>query len=219
MELQGAKDHWVKNVNDPADTRWEYTYHGRLAAYGMWREKRDGGSVEAGFFKIDQVEAVIAKLASQPYTRQAQMITWMPALDLDCYDPPCLQSLWYRIMEDADGVWWLNCNIRFRSNDAWGANFMNMFGFILFNRDVIAAELARRTGRTVRLARLNWQADSYHIYGKDILAARQRLFDRLGTSTLEDRTYVFTDPMIQEIYTEAEAVVREKIRVTDGKLG
>ncbi len=38
MELQGAKDHWVKNMNDPADTRWEYTYHGRLAAYGTWRE-------------------------------------------------------------------------------------------------------------------------------------------------------------------------------------
>ena len=31
MEVQGAKDHWVKNMNDPKDTRWEYTYHGRLA--------------------------------------------------------------------------------------------------------------------------------------------------------------------------------------------
>jgi len=38
MELMGAKDHWVKNINDPSDTRWEYTYHGRLAAYGVWRE-------------------------------------------------------------------------------------------------------------------------------------------------------------------------------------
>ncbi|NLB56250.1 MAG: hypothetical protein GX811_10900, partial [Lentisphaerae bacterium] len=31
MEVQGAKDHWTKNMNDPDDTRWEYTYHGRLA--------------------------------------------------------------------------------------------------------------------------------------------------------------------------------------------
>ena len=31
------------------------------------------------------------------------MITWMPNMDLDCYDPPCLQSLWYRIVEDEDG--------------------------------------------------------------------------------------------------------------------
>ncbi len=40
-------------------------------------------------------------------------------------------------------MWWLNCNVRFRSNDAWGASFMNMFGFIQFNRDVIAAERRR----------------------------------------------------------------------------
>ncbi|MCX7005678.1 MAG: thymidylate synthase, partial [Kiritimatiellaeota bacterium] len=200
MEVQGAKDHWVKNLNDPADTRWEYTYHGRLAAYGAWRELRDGRSTEAGPFRIDQVEKVIAKLAAQPFTRQAQMITWMPNVDLDCYDPPCLQSLWYRILPDADGTWWLNCNVRFRSNDAWGANFMNMFGFILFNRDVIAAEVA---------------ADSFHIYGKDIAQARQRLFDRLETTKFEDRVYEFSDENIRAIYDEAGPMVEAKIRAHD----
>ena len=39
----------------------------------------------------------IQKLVDQPFTRQAQMITWMPNHDLQVYDPPCLQSLWYRI--------------------------------------------------------------------------------------------------------------------------
>ncbi len=217
MELQGAKDHWVKNMNDPADTRWEYTYHGRLAGYGAWKELRNYESVEGGAFKINQVESVIDKLVRQPYTRQAQMITWMPNVDLDCYDPPCLQSLWYRIQEDDKGGWWLNCNIRFRSNDAWGANFMNMFGFTLFNRDVIAAGVAQRAKRDVRLARMNWQADSFHIYGKDIHAARQRLFDRIKTTAFEDRVYNFSDPMIQEIYGEAESVVREKIREFDAR--
>jgi thymidylate synthase len=160
---------------------------------------------------------VIGKLVRQPFTRQAQMITWMPNMDLDCYDPPCLQSIWYRINEDEQGVWWLNCNIRFRSNDAWGANFMNMFGFVLFNRDVIAAEVGRRAGRTVKLARLNWQADSFHIYGKDLDAARQRLFDRIKTTPFSDRVYHFSDPMIHEIYNEAEAVVKEKIREFDAR--
>ncbi|MCF7732718.1 MAG: thymidylate synthase [Akkermansiaceae bacterium] len=212
MEVGGAKDHWVKNINDPADTRWEYTYHGRLAAYGSWQEAHNGDSVRAGGFCIDQIEAVIAKLVRQPFTRQAQMITWMPNLDLDCYDPPCLQSIWYRILEDEeDGTWWLNCNIRFRSNDAWGASFMNLFGFILFNRDVIAAEVAKRSGRTVKLGRLNWQADSYHIYGKDIAAAKARLFDRIESTPFENRIYEFTDEMIQEIYQEAEAAVQLKI--------
>lgn len=217
MEIQGAKDHWVKNINDPKDTRWEYTYHGRLAAYGMWRELRQGASVEAGFFKVNQIENVIRKLVEQPFSRQAQMITWMPDLDAQCYDPPCLQSLWYRLVEDEDGTGWLNCNVRFRSNDAWGASFMNMFGFTMFNRDVVAAEVSKRARRRIELGRLNWHADSYHIYGKDIEAAKQKLFDRIGSTAFEDRVYNFTDPAIEEIYNEAAPAIMEKIRKFDNE--
>jgi len=211
LEVQGIKDHWVKNMNDPKDTRWEYTYHGRLANYGSWQES----GKRVGPFNVDQIENVIAKLVKQPFTRQAQMITWMPNIDLECYDPPCLQSLWYRLLEDDDGTQWLNCNIRFRSNDAWGASFMNMFGFIMFNKEIIAGEVAKRTGKTIKLGRLNWQADSYHIYGKDIADAKARLFDRIGTSTLEDRSYRFDDEMICDMYTEAEPSIRAKIAEYD----
>ena len=215
LELAGAKDHWVKNMNDPADTRWEYTYHGRLSAWGASRELAGGLSQTAGAYRIDQIEQVVAKLAAQPHTRQAQMITWMPNLDFDCYDPPCLQSLWYRIVYDEGGVGWLNCNVRFRSNDAWGANFMNMFGFVQFNRTWIADEVARRTGRTIELARLNWQADSFHIYGRSLAEARARLFDRLQTSSFEERVYDFRDPLIRQIYDEARDKVLAKIRALD----
>ena len=215
LELEGAKDHWVKNITDPNDTRWEYTYHGRIAAYGAWRELVDGKSQQAGFFCIDQIKAVIEKLSKQPYTRQAQMITWMPNLDLECFDPPCLQSLWYRIMEDEEGVWWLNCNVRFRSNDAWGASFMNMFGLINFNKDIIAAGVAEKTGRKVELGRMNWQADSYHIYGKDIENAKQLLFDRIDSMSFEDRTFNFHDDFIKEMFDDAEATVRRKIEDYD----
>jgi len=210
-ELEGRKDGWVKAMNDPQDTRWEYTYHGRLANYGQWKERRNGRTAFTGPFQVDQVAYVIDKLSTQPFTRQAQMITWMPAIDTACYDPPCLQSLWYRILTDADGVQWLNVNVRFRSNDAWGANFMNMFGFIQFNRDVIAAGITQRTGRQTRLARLNWQADSYHIYGKDIEQAEQRLFKRLETTTFEDRVYRMSDPDIATMYHEEEAAILKKI--------
>jgi thymidylate synthase len=217
-ELEGRKDNWVKAINDPADTRWEYTYHGRLQNYGQWRERHDGQTAFTGPIQVDQVEYVIAKLSEQPYTRQAQMITWMPNLDLTCYDPPCLQSLWYRILTDDKGVQWLNCNVRFRSNDAWGANFMNMFGFTLFNREVIAAGIEKRTGRPTRLARMNWQADSYHIYGKDIEQAEQRLFNRLATSTFEERVYHFSDPAIAEMYHEEEAAILRKIAEMNARM-
>lgn len=210
-ELEGRKDSWVKNINDPDDTRWEYTYHGRLQRYGSWKEKQVGKGGWTGHFEVDQVEHVIAKLVAQPFTRQAQMITWMPNLDLDCYDPPCLQSLWYRLLEDEEGVSWLNCNVRLRSNDAWGANFMNMFGFIQFNRQVIADAVQERSGRKVELGRLNWQADSFHIYGKDLAHAEALLFNRLASSPFEDRVYCFHDAMIQEMYHEEEAKILAKI--------
>jgi len=215
LELKGYKDHWVKNMNDPDDTRWEYTYHGRLENYGIWKELKDGISTEVGHFKINQIERIIEKLSKQPFTRQAQMITWMPNLDGDCYDPPCLQSLWYRIIEDEEGTQWLNCNIRFRSNDAWGASFMNMFGFIQFNKEVIAAGVAQLTGKTVKLARMNWHADSYHIYGKDIKTAKEMLFDRIGLIKLEERTYNFHDEFIRQMYSDAEKPIINKIAEFD----
>ena len=217
LELKGFKNHWVKNMNDENDTRWEYTYHGRLKNYGVWKDLINGESKESGPFKVDQIESVIAKLSKQPFTRQAQMITWMPNLDNDCYDPPCLQSLWYRILEDEEGVYWLNCNIRFRSNDAWGANFMNMFGFIQFNKEIIAAGVAKKTGKTVKLGRLNWQADSYHIYGKDIQAAKERLFDRVEKMSFEERTMPFNDPFIRDMYDNAEPAILQKIKEFDDR--
>jgi thymidylate synthase len=217
MELCGAKDHWVKNINDPDDSRWEYTYHGRLASYGSWKEFKDNSSQKSGYFSINQIDAVIEKLCKQPYTRQAQMITWMPNLDIECFDPPCLQSLWYRIIEDEEGIWWLNCNVRFRSNDAWSASFMNIFGFINFNKNIIAAGIAEKTGKKVEIGRLNWQADSYHIYGKDIENARSLLFDRIDKTEFEDRTFNFTDEFIQEMYNGAEEMIIEKIKKYDNK--
>ncbi|UCB44413.1 MAG: hypothetical protein JSV25_09310 [Spirochaetota bacterium] len=218
MELRGAKDHWMKSMNDPEDTRWEYTYHWRLKNYGTWKDysKREKRQIVSGPFRIDQIEMVVEKLASQPHTRQAQMITWMPDIDPACYDPPCLQSLLYRIVEDEDGVWWLNCNIRFRSNDAWGANFMNMFGLVHFNRYEIAAAISKRAKKRVELGRLNWHADSYHIYGKDIADFEKRFLVNIK-KPFETRVYNFFDPMIQEIYSEAEKKIRDKIKNYDSK--
>lgn len=218
LELSGAKDHWMKSMNDPEDTRWEYTYHWRLKNYGTWKErkKQEKEQTVCGPFRVDQIDRLVEKLSTEPFTRQAQMITWMPWIDPDCYDPPCLQSLHYRIVEDDEGVWWLNCNIRFRSNDAWGANFMNMFGFVQFNRDMVAGPLSRKSGEKVEMGRLNWHADSYHIYGKDIEDFEKRLLARLN-KPFASRVYNFFDPAIQEIYTEAEPRIWKKIEEYDEK--
>ena len=71
--LYGVHDHWC----DPDAGKWEYTYHERLFDY-------DG---------IDQIGKVIDMLKECGFTRRAQAITWKPADDLYCSDPPCLQKM------------------------------------------------------------------------------------------------------------------------------
>lgn len=129
----------------------------------------------------------------------------------------CLQNLWFRMSEE-NGEYWLNTNIRFRSNDAWGAFFMNLFGLTLFIKEKIADVISERTGKKVNLGRINWQADSWHIYGKDIAQAKARLFERIPSTSFDDRVYNFNDDMIREIYNEATPVIEEKIRVETEKM-
>lgn len=212
FELAGLKDSWTKNINDPEDTRWEYLYSQRLRKYGIWKEKVNGTSQEAGYFKIDQIESIVQKLIKQPYTRQAQAITFMPNIDIDAYDMPCLQRILCRIREDKEGTWWLNTNIHFRSNDAFLAFFMNIFGLTMFIKEFILDEIAKRTNKNVKMGRLCWIADSWHVYGKDIKDLKERLIDRIETTKFEDRIYNFYDPEIQEMYYEEDENIKKKIK-------
>ncbi len=211
MELEGIKDSWTKNIGDDQDTRWEYTYHGRLANYGGYKNRAGQAVSVFGAETFNQFDQVVQKLVKQPFTRQAQMITWVPALDSDCYDPPCLQRIWFRILEDEAGIWWLNYDVSFRSNDAWGAFFMNAFGITMMVKDLIADPISELAGKTVKLGRMNWKADSWHVYGKDIAQFRARLLDRIPATAFEDRVFNFQDETIQEMYHECEREILAKI--------
>jgi len=225
MELQGVKDHWVKNMNDPEDTRWEYTYHQRLTDWGTWYENgslSEGpieGRYKAGLNlkeKTDQIEKMVENLVIAPHTRRAQAITWMPFMDNNVSDPPCLQSIWCRMTTDVTpSMLWLNTNIRFRSNDAWGAAFMNMFGLTHFIRVAIANPIEENLRVPVKLGRINWQADSYHIYGKNIEEFKNRFINKYNPYTLSERVYCMEDPEIKAIWNEALEDVKNKIKKYD----
>jgi thymidylate synthase len=153
MEVcEGIKDHLVRDPGDPEDTRWEYTYHQRLFGY-------EG----PGAGPFNQIETMACKLSETPFTRRAQSITWKVWEDNDCYDPPCLQSIWCRIIEE-EGRPVLSMNVRFRSNDAYKAAFMNMFALVQLQRQ-IAEKVSEKLGRPVAVGRYCHLADSYHIYG------------------------------------------------------
>jgi thymidylate synthase len=227
-ELEGLKDCICRNENDPKDTRWEYLYSSRMTNYGTWLEKvkgledvsehhfdvvakYDDGSdgIRTGHFEVNQVENVIQKLVKQPFTRQAQMILWMPQMDSKVYDPPCCQSLHFRLTPEGKG-YSLNTNIRFRSNDSSRAFFHNCFGFIQFVRNKILFPLQERLGCEINYGRLNWQADSWHLYGSEIKNFEERFINRLKVSNFEDRVLNFHDPDIQEMYHECEPMILQK---------
>ena len=195
--LDGIKDHWVRDPSDPADTRWEYTYHQRLSSYDV-----------PTLPPIDQIDRVVSRLAQAPHTRRAQAITWKVWEDVDCYDPACLQSIWCRITpEEAGPV--LNMNVRFRSNDAYKAALMNIFALVRL-QERIAARVAEVSGTPVRLGRYCHMADSYHIYGKDLSEFEGRFLGALEKRTFPERTVRYED--VKSIMDEARPAILEKAR-------
>jgi thymidylate synthase len=230
----GIKDHWIREPLDPSDTRWQYTYHGRLFNYEVplseydralcclsrqekqkffehetshflldhnyvkMFEKEIAGKKQS-FVRINQIDYVIEKLVAQPYTRQAQAITWQPYMDTDIYDPACLQSMWFRILNDEDGNPTLNMNIRFRSRDAYDASFMNCFAFIHV-MEYVASEVGKRTEKEVKIGRYVDESDSFHIYGKRIADFENRFLKNLIERDFSKRTFTRRDaePFFEE---------------------
>ncbi len=204
MEVcEGIKDHCVRDPNDPNDTRWEYTYHQRLFGYDV-----PGGE------PIDQIERICQGLAEAPFTRRAQAITWKVWEDNTCYDPACLQSIWCRITEEPPGVSGekrrvLSTNVRFRSNDAYKAAFMNMFALVHLQR-MIAERVTELSGKLVVPGRYCHIADSFHIYGSNLAEFEARLLGAIEKRTFDQRTMRYED--VSEIMEEARPAILEKAR-------
>lgn len=198
MEVcDGIKDHLVRDPDNIKDTRWEYTYHQRLFQYTV-----------PTLQPFDQIDTICRKLAKTSHTRRAQAITWKVWEDNDCYDPACLQSIWCRILEE-DGEAVLSMNVRFRSNDAYKAAFMNVFALVQLQQRM-AARIAELTGRPVQVGRYCHLADSYHIYGSYFREFEARFLGMLQKRTFEQRTLRYSD--MRDLMDEAKPAILEKAR-------
>lgn len=187
--VEGIHDHWV----NPAEGKWEYTYHERLAAYSV-----------PGLPKpIDQIEYAINALAEAPHTRRAQAITWKPWEDAGIHDPACLQRLWFRVFGDE-----LVMNVHMRSNDAFKAAFMNMYAFTDLQR-LVADELSARIGRKIGVGQYTHIADSFHIYGA-YFEEFEGFLKTLEARSFEDRTFRTED--VQEIIQEAREQIAHSLQ-------
>jgi thymidylate synthase len=196
--VDGIKNHLVRDPNDPNDTRWEYTYNERLFKYTI------PGKNEV----YDQIENIAKKLAETPYSRRAQAITWKVWEDNICYDPACLQSIWCRLTQERN-VCYLSTNVRFRSNDAYKAAFMNMFALVQLQKK-IADRISELSGKKVKLGRYVHIVDSYHIYGSYFNEFRERFLEGLNRRSFEERTYCYED--VKDIMDEARPAILEKVK-------
>ena len=198
MEIcEGIKDHLIRNREDAADTRWDYTYHQRLFEYQAQNEK-----------PFDQIEVMCRTLAETPYTRRAQAITWRVGEDNDYFDPPCLQSIWCRITEE-NGLRFLNMNVRFRSNDAYKAAFMNIFALTRL-QEKMARRISEITRSLVQPGRYCHMADSYHIYGSSFQEFEKRFLRAFEKRTFEERTIRYEE--VRELMEEAHTSILEKAK-------
>lgn len=187
--VHGAHDYWVKPMEEilkgteSTDTRWTYTYHGRLFEYVM--EDR----------VVNQVNYLIEKLSQVGHTRRAQAITWNPKLDPPTEDPPCLQRVWGRLCEDGEGGFIFNMNTHWRSRDLFKAWFENVIAITTLMRK-IAGAVSEKMGKQVRLGRYVDISDSLHIYGsyfREIEGNPEKgiksFFEKLESRSYEERTW------------------------------
>lgn len=189
--VEGVRDHWIR----PAEGKWTYTYHDRLFHYVVREDPRKFDE-QSPFQAVDQIEALVAKLSQVPYSRRAQAITWMPTLDPQTEDPPCLQRVWCRLLPDDGGFLRLNMNTHWRSRDAYKAAFMNVYALTELQK-VLAERISRRMGRPVAVGRYVDVSDSYHLYGSYLAEIEERFLRSLERRSFEDRTWRSDDPRIQ----------------------
>ncbi len=182
--VEGVHDHWI----DPEAGKWTYTYHKRLFEF-----EADGKSV-------DQIAYSVDRLAGSTITRRAQAITWNPILDTPTDDPPCLQRLWFRMLEKEPGsnTFVLNMNTHWRSRDAYKAAFMNAFALTDLQR-VIAARIQEKLGAPVEVGRYADISDSYHIYGSYFMEF-EGFQSLVKNRSFEDRTWhsSYAEPMFED---------------------
>ncbi len=113
---------------------FEYTYGERLRSWslpcpGKERGVRDDRGGEMGIDgegaggAVDQIEYVVRRLRSNPNSRRASAVTWIPPVDTEKEEVPCMMVDDFKIRQGR-----LHLTALFRSHDFAGAYPANLYG-------------------------------------------------------------------------------------------
>ena len=200
--VKGIHDHWV----DPEDKdKWTYTYHGRLFKYIPTEDLENPSSPKLN--EINQIEYAVNKLCETHFTRRAQAITWMPTADTKLEDPPCLQRLWFRLVQGEKDELFLNLNTHWRSRDAYKAWFMNAFAMTDLQKK-IAEQISEKIKEPVKVGRYVDISDSLHIYGSYFSEFQPEYEKIIKDPDYTKRAFKSGHPAIKMMFEEA----REKLK-------
>lgn len=194
--VKGIHDHWI----DPSAGKWTYTYHERLFAYCPVEDIRNSKTPKP-FKKIDQIQYIIDILSRVNHTRRAQAVTWMPTADPKTDDPPCLQRIWCRLVEDNNGEMSLNMNTHWRSRDLYKAWFMNVYALTDLQK-TIAEKISVKISRPVKVGRYVDISDSLHIYGSYLLSVAREV-EKMKASPFTNRAWPSNHPAFVMMTEEA----------------
>jgi len=211
--IDGIHDDRVKKEG------WSYSYHDRLFNWpgiGSWRSMKELVGREVDFPFVNQIGVLVDKLASVPYSRRAQAITWNPLIDIVHHEPPCLQRVWCRVVRSKGNLYLLEMNTHWRSRDALKASFMNMFALTELQRR-IAKEITEVSGHRVEVGRYVDISDSFHIYGSYVRRGEIDSFlQRIDKLSFERRTFRSDDSIVQAEFRMGRKRLVEERR-TNGK--
>lgn len=198
----GIHDHWVGDELDKQ--RWQYTYHGR-------------------FEQFDQINRAIRTAKKDfidkgRFGRNYVLHTWDRENDIECPDPPCLQTIQWRILRDytLPDVWRLNFVTTWRSRDLFKAWFENAYA-ITYWQKLLASQLSIAIGIDIQVGSYSDFAASNHLYGlyfkggNSIEKLIQRMDEQCWYDFAEDTSWYLPDDVISNIrHTTAAQLAYEK---------
>jgi thymidylate synthase len=150
---------------------FKYEYPARLFDYPKRKETNGrvwhiGGGDRLGY---NQIAEIIEKLTESPTNRRALAITWVPEIDGDAVEPPCLQFTHFLIRRGVvdhgqdPNVWYLSGRFPFRSHDmlsGYPANAIGLLGLMQY----VATQVQENIFAEIRIGSLITWSSSAHIY-------------------------------------------------------
>jgi thymidylate synthase (methanogen type) len=151
-------DHPIIEMYDPDDLPQTLLPRKQWGVYGNGNGKG-----------IDQIAQIVEKLTNNPTNRRSLAITWVPELDGDAVEPPCLQFTHFLMRKGvvAHGqdpeIWYLSGRFPFRSHDMLSGDPMNKLGLRGLMK-FVASRVSRNINAQVRVGSLITWSSSAHIY-------------------------------------------------------